>query len=206
MQVSALSGLAIGGVAALADRNAAVDRLHEVLAAFIATLVVEAYELTVGPVALYAGALGSRSSSRRSFGADTLGRARPGIDGHLSGSCASLRLGLRVVRRCDCCLANFNAVPDHEVTAFGAACVVGLMTNLGARYFHIPQAVALVPGVLVLVPGSLSQESILSVFQNDVTSAANMASMPRSLRIHIVAATLLSQLSVRPTMRATLTK
>ncbi len=53
IQVSTLTGVAIGIIGALADRFLAVSRLFEVLAAFVATLVVAAYERFVGPVALY---------------------------------------------------------------------------------------------------------------------------------------------------------
>jgi uncharacterized membrane protein YjjP (DUF1212 family) len=50
MQVSTLIGLSIGAIGAAADRNDAVSRIFEVLAAFVATLVVAAYERFVGPI------------------------------------------------------------------------------------------------------------------------------------------------------------
>jgi len=56
----------------------------------------------------------------------------------------------------------------------------------------------LVPGILVLVPGSLSYESILYVFQNDVTNALDIAVDVGLAAIFIVAGTLLSQIIIRP--------
>jgi uncharacterized membrane protein YjjB (DUF3815 family) len=55
----------------------------------------------------------------------------------------------------------------------------------------------LIPGILVLVPGSLSYESILAVFQTDITNAVNLGVDAVLASILIVAGTLLSQLAVR---------
>lgn len=262
MQVSSLSGLAIGGIAALADRNAAVDRLYEVIAAFVATLVVGAYELIVGPVALYiaiiagivqllpgftltaalhelaarhlvAGtarlggvlvtllslgcgfALGVAAIGPALFAAPTLSPVHaPGV--MVLPAAVLMAVAISVILRariqdfgwvCASCVIAivasrvFAALPAHQVSAFGAAFVVGSVTNLGARYLHIPQAVVLVPGILVLVPGSLSYESILYVFQNDVTKAVDIGVDAGLAAILIVAGTLLSQLLIRPIPR-----
>jgi uncharacterized membrane protein YjjP (DUF1212 family) len=51
--VSALIGLAIGGIAALAQRSPRVDRIFEFSAAFVATAIVGVWERFVGPIALY---------------------------------------------------------------------------------------------------------------------------------------------------------
>ncbi|MGB8264841.1 MAG: threonine/serine exporter family protein [Candidatus Velthaea sp.] len=53
IEVSSLIGLAIGSIAAIGDRVAAVERLFEVLGAFIATLVVAAFATYAGAIALY---------------------------------------------------------------------------------------------------------------------------------------------------------
>jgi uncharacterized membrane protein YjjP (DUF1212 family) len=53
VQVSTLVGVAIGAIGAAADRYDPVNRMFEVIAAFVATLVVAGYERLVGPVALY---------------------------------------------------------------------------------------------------------------------------------------------------------
>ena len=95
----------------------------------------------------------------------------------------------------------FATLPGYHVAAFTAAFVVGVLTNLASRYLNIPQAVILVPGIIVLVPGSLSYESILYVFQNNVTSALDVALDAALTAILIVAGTLLSQILVTPRRR-----
>jgi uncharacterized membrane protein YjjB (DUF3815 family) len=56
----------------------------------------------------------------------------------------------------------------------------------------------LIPGILVLVPGALSYESVLSIFETDSTNAAVFALDAVLASIFIVAGTLLSQLVIRP--------
>src|SRR6202011_958756 len=51
--VSALIGLAIGGIAALSQRSPRVERIFEFSAAFVATAIVGIWERFVGPIALY---------------------------------------------------------------------------------------------------------------------------------------------------------
>jgi uncharacterized membrane protein YjjP (DUF1212 family) len=51
--VSGLVGVAIGAIAAVGQRSLRVDRVFEVLAAFIATVIVGLWESYVGPIALY---------------------------------------------------------------------------------------------------------------------------------------------------------
>jgi uncharacterized membrane protein YjjB (DUF3815 family) len=92
----------------------------------------------------------------------------------------------------------FAGLPGHQVAAFAAAFIVGVLANLASRYLTIPQAVILVPGIIVLVPGSLSYESILYVFENNVTSALDLAADAGVAAILIVAGTLLSQIVVPP--------
>lgn len=259
MQVSTLTGLAIGAIAAISDRSVAVERLFEVLAAFVATLVVAAYETFVGPVALYiaiiagvvqllpgftlTSALHELASRHLVAGTARLGAVLvtllslgcgfalgvaivgPGLFAaptlspvHAPGvmvipAALAMAAAIAVILRarfqdfgwvCASCVIAivasrvFAALPGHQVAAFGAAFLVGILTNLGARYWHIPPAVVLVPGILVLVPGSLSYESILYVFQNDVTNALDIAVDVGLAAIFIVAGTLLSQIIIRP--------
>jgi len=259
MQVSTLTGLAIGAIAAVADRKPVVERIYEVLAAFVATLVVAGYETFVGPVALYiaiiagvvqllpgftlTSALHELASRQLVAGTARLGGvlvtllslgcgfalgvaivgpglfAKPTLSAvHAPGfmvipAAIAMAIAIAIILRarfqdfgwvCASCVIAivasrvFATLPGHQVAAFGAAFLVGMLTNLGARYWHIPQAVVLVPGILVLVPGSLSYESILYVFQNDVTNALDIAVDVGLAAIFIVAGTLLSQIIVRP--------
>lgn len=82
----------------------------------------------------------------------------------------------------------------HAVSAFLSAFVCGMVANVGARYLRVPQAVMLVPALIVLVPGSLSYESVLFAFQHNIDSALILAGNTIVAAIQIVAGLLLSQL------------
>jgi uncharacterized membrane protein YjjP (DUF1212 family) len=88
----------------------------------------------------------------------------------------------------------FAALPGHQVSTFGAAFVVGIVAALSSRFARVPQAVLLIPALLVLVPGSLSYASILSLLQRDAGDAAAIALNTAIAAIEIVAGLLLSQL------------
>jgi uncharacterized membrane protein YjjP (DUF1212 family) len=262
IQASTLIGVAIGAIGALADRYDSVSRLFEVLAAFVATLAVAAYEHFIGPIALYiaiiAGvvqllpgftlttALHELASRHLVAGTARLGAvlvtllslgcgfalalaivgpsmlpaptsAPPRAPAYLIGPTAVIMaVAISIILRarirdfgwvCASCIVAiatsrlFGSLPGHQVAAFGSAFVVGVLANLAARYLRIPQAVMLIPGILVLVPGSLSYESILAVFQTDSSNAANLAIDAVLASILIVAGTLLSQIVVRPLPR-----
>ncbi|MDP9019029.1 MAG: threonine/serine exporter family protein, partial [Candidatus Eremiobacteraeota bacterium] len=87
-----------------------------------------------------------------------------------------------------------GSLPGHEAAAFGAAFVSGLVSNIGARVVKIPQVVLLVPAVFVLVPGSLTYESVFYLFQQNFTTAAGLGVNAILASIFIVAGLLLSQL------------
>jgi uncharacterized membrane protein YjjP (DUF1212 family) len=53
VEASALAGIAIGAIAALAVRRPRVDRVFEFVAAFVATVIISLWERFVGSVALY---------------------------------------------------------------------------------------------------------------------------------------------------------
>jgi uncharacterized membrane protein YjjP (DUF1212 family) len=82
----------------------------------------------------------------------------------------------------------------HEISAFISAFICGLVANIGARVLRLPQAIMLVPALLVLVPGSLSYESVLFAFQHNISSALTFASNAAFAAVQLVAGLLLSQL------------
>ena len=82
----------------------------------------------------------------------------------------------------------------HAVSAFLSAFICGMVANTGARYLRVPQAIMLVPALIVLVPGSLSYESVLFAFQHNIDSALILAANTVAAAIQIVAGLLLSQL------------
>jgi uncharacterized membrane protein YjjP (DUF1212 family) len=88
----------------------------------------------------------------------------------------------------------FGSLPVHQVAAFASAFVCGIVANLGARFLRVPQPVMLVPALLVLVPGSLSYESVLFAFQHNVNTALTFAANAVTAAILLVAGLLLSQL------------
>ncbi|MGD0969204.1 MAG: threonine/serine exporter family protein [Candidatus Aquilonibacter sp.] len=82
----------------------------------------------------------------------------------------------------------------HSISAFISAFLCGLVANAGARALRLPQALMLVPALLVLVPGSLSYESVLFAFQHNISSAFTFASNATFAAVQLVAGLLLSQL------------
>ena len=104
------------------------------------------------------------------------------------GSCAVAEVAYRIA----------GGLPGHQVATFGAALVVGLFTGAGARYARIPQAVLLIPGVLILVPGALSYESVLYLLQSDAGKGGALAVNAGVAASEIVAGLLLAQLFVSP--------
>lgn len=97
----------------------------------------------------------------------------------------------------------FGMLPAHQVAAFVSAFVCGVVANVGARVIRVPQPVLLVPALHVLVPGSLSYESVLNVFSSNYTDALTLGSNAIVAGILIVAGLLLSQLIFpAPALRA----
>ncbi len=263
VMVSALIGVAIGGIAAAGERSRRVDRVFEISAAFVATVIVGLWEHFVAPISLYvvliAGVvqllpgyslttalneLANRnlvSGTARlggvlvtllalgcgfALGAGLSGNAvlnGPTVSpGHLTpvstalapvlmacGIALILHARLQdlrwIVASClaTAALARFlPALGITQATPFVTAFAIGLATNLAARYLRIPQAVVLIPGLLVLVPGSISYESLLYVFQADTTDALSLAVRALLAAILIVAGFLTSQLLAPPPRRA----
>lgn len=87
-----------------------------------------------------------------------------------------------------------GATSAHAVSAFIASFICGLVANLGARFLRVPQAIMLVPALIVLVPGSLSYESVLFAVEQNFNSALVLAVNAVFAAIQIVAGLLLSQL------------
>jgi len=84
----------------------------------------------------------------------------------------------------------------HEISAFLSAFLCGMVANIGARTLRLPQPLMLVPALLVLVPGSLSYESVLFAFQHNISSALTFAANAAFAAVQLVAGLLLSQLVV----------
>ena len=82
----------------------------------------------------------------------------------------------------------------HAIAPFIAAFVCGTIASLGARFLRVPQPVMLVPALLVLVPGSVSYESVLFAFRSQINVAVTSAANASIAAVMLVAGLLLSQL------------
>lgn len=257
--VAALIGASTGVLSFFTTRNAVMDRLFEVFAAFGATLIVAAYTHFIHPANLYisivAGvvvllpgysltlALHELANQDLIAGTARLGRVFAIL---LALGCGAF-LGFAVVGAGFMSVADrqphpvgpafwvlaiallsfglsvdldarfrdfawvflasivalgtsfaFGKVPGaHQVAPFLASLICGLVANAGARYLRVPQPVFLVPALHVLVPGSLSYQSVLWVVSTkNYTDAATLAINALVVAVLIVAGLLLSQLIV----------
>lgn len=87
-----------------------------------------------------------------------------------------------------------------ELGAFAGAFAVGLGSNLYARVFDRPEAITEVPGILVLVPGSIGFQGITAMLDNEVISGVETGFRMLLIAISLVAGLLISNL-VLPTRR-----
>lgn len=137
-----------------------------------------------GPEVLFAAACSA-------FGIAILMNARLCDFPFVFGSCAAAEAAYRF----------FAFMPNGQVATFGAALCVGLLTTLGARLGHIPQALLLVPGLVVLVPGALSYESLVYVLQSNVVDAGALTLNAVIAAVQIVSGLLFAQLLFSPMRR-----
>lgn len=85
-----------------------------------------------------------------------------------------------------------------DVGAFTGALAVGMASNLFARALHRPSVVTMVPGLLVLVPGSLGFRSLLALLERDVLSGVDTAFSMVMVAISLAAGLLLANVVVTP--------
>lgn len=257
--VAALIGASTGVLSFFTTRNAVMDRLFEVFAAFIATIIVATYTHFVHPANLYisivAGvvvllpgysltlALHELANQDLIAGTARLGRVfaillalgcgaflgfavvgagfisaadvRPHPVGPAFWVLAVVLLSFGLSIDLDARFRDFawvflasivalgtsyafGKVPGaHQVAPFLASLICGLVANGGAKFLRVPQPVFLVPALHVLVPGSLSYQSVLWVIsQNNYASGAALAINALVVAVLIVAGLLLSQLIV----------
>ena len=259
---SAVVGIAIGAIAAVSQRSRRANRVFEISAAFVATVIIALWERFLGSLSLYvvliAGIVpllpgyslttafselanrnwvsgtarlggvfvtllslacgfvlgsevgGSTIMTSATIGASTVTAASTIGAGVLMALGIVLLLHARlrdvgwIVISALATIALSRTFPPLGITQaapFVTAFAVGLGTNLAARYLRIPRSVVLVPALLVLVPGSVSYESLLSVFQSDSTDAVSLLVRALLAAILIVAGFLTSQLLAPPPRR-----
>lgn len=86
---------------------------------------------------------------------------------------AAVLLGYGVMKLCSLLPALSNG--DIPVGAFLAAFTVTAVSNVYARAFNRPGALIRVPGIILLVPGSLGYRTISIAFAQDVASSLDLA-------------------------------
>lgn len=79
-----------------------------------------------------------------------------------------------------------------EMGAFTGALLVGIASNLHARILDRPASVTLVPGIMMLVPGSVGFQSLSSLIARDVVSGLQTALTMTLVGVAIVTGLLLA--------------
>ena len=85
-----------------------------------------------------------------------------------------------------------------EIGAFSGALAVASGSNAYARIWDRPAALTLVPGLLVLVPGSIGFRSVFSMLESDVVSGVSTAFQMVLVAVALVAGILLANIAVPP--------
>lgn len=85
-----------------------------------------------------------------------------------------------------------------ELGAFVGAWLVGMGSNLFARLLHRPAAVTLVPGILLLVPGSVGFGSLSRFLERDIVTGVEAAFTMVLIAVALVTGLLLANLTLPP--------
>ncbi len=115
-------------------------------------------------------------------------RARPRDAGWIMMACALGFGGARV--------GTWMLGP--ELGAFIGACALGIGGNLFARFLRRPAAVLLLPGLILLVPGSIGFGSLSKFMQRDVMSGVEAAFNVLLVAVALVTGLLLANALVHP--------
>lgn len=85
-----------------------------------------------------------------------------------------------------------------EVGVFIAALVVGVASNAFARFFERPASIVMVPGILLLVPGSVGFRSVSRLLEHDVVGGLETAFLMTLVAASLVAGLLVANLMMPP--------
>ena len=89
------------------------------------------------------------------------------------------------------------ALGDQIGIAFAAVCV-GTLSNLFARLADRPAAIVTLPGLLILVPGSVGFRSLAAFLDNDTLGGIQTAISVFIIAVSIVVGLLLANIIVQP--------
>lgn len=107
---------------------------------------------------------------------------------------AAVLLGFGVMKLCSLVPALINGT--IPLAAFLAALVVTVVSNMYAKIYHRPGALIRVPGIILLVPGSLGFHTINIALAHDVNSSLDLAFSVLAALIALVAGILFGNLLV----------
>jgi uncharacterized membrane protein YjjP (DUF1212 family) len=82
--------------------------------------------------------------------------------------------------------------------AFIGAIIIGLMAKIVTHFFDIPGATIIMPGFIILVPGSVGYKSILALVEKDIITGLSIAFDVGIIGISLVAGFLISSLVPLP--------
>lgn len=82
--------------------------------------------------------------------------------------------------------------------AFCGAITIGLLAKFGSRLFGIPGAMIMMPGFIILVPGSVGYRSILALVEKDILGGLETAFNVLIIGISLVAGFLISSMVPLP--------
>ena len=91
-----------------------------------------------------------------------------------------------------------RAQSREEITEFFGALLVGLGSSVFARVFDRPAAVTQVPGIMLLVPGSIGLRSVAHIVDNQTLSGVDAAFQMVLVGTAIVTGLLVSNVIVSP--------
>ncbi|PWK52985.1 threonine/serine ThrE exporter family protein [Pleionea mediterranea] len=87
---------------------------------------------------------------------------------------------------------------NNAMTAFLGAISVGVCANLVSRFTGIPGATLMLPGLIILVPGSVGFKSLIALIEHDVVRGLDTAFNMTLVGISLVAGLLISSLVTLP--------
>ncbi|NVJ50236.1 MAG: threonine/serine exporter family protein [Gammaproteobacteria bacterium] len=87
---------------------------------------------------------------------------------------------------------------NNAMTAFIGAIAVGSCANLVSRFSGVPGATLVVPGFIILVPGSVGFKSLMALVEHDVVRGLDTAFNMTLVGISLVAGLLISSLVTLP--------
>jgi uncharacterized membrane protein YjjP (DUF1212 family) len=85
-----------------------------------------------------------------------------------------------------------------ELGVFGGALLVGIASNLYGRFLSRPPTVTLVPGILLLVPGSIGYRSLAALLDREVVSGVETAFRMILMAVALVAGMLMANVVAPP--------